>query len=200
MFFGFYTFKKPVTYIKNPHDELVLVNKYNKLTRDFVPLNLKEINNVCAFEEQLVLEKVKISFEKLCFDAYKLGLKIIVVSSYRSFNYQTNLYNYYVKHFGIKHANLISAKPGHSEHQTGLAIDVMGSNGNYNEFAKTDEFIWMKDNAHKYGFILRYPQNKKKTTGYKYEPWHYRYVGIEVANYIYIKNITLEQYKKTIKQ
>ena len=87
-----------------------------------------------------------------------------------------------------------SARPGHSEHQTGLAVDVMGSNNDYDEFEKSIEFSWMKENAHKYGFILRYPKGKENITGFKYEPWHYRYVGLITATRIFKENITLEEY------
>ena len=91
---------------------------------------------------------------------------------------------------------MCSAKPGHSEHQTGLSIDVEGSNLDYDLFAESKEFNWMKNNAHKYGFILRYPKGKEHITGFKYEPWHYRYVGKDVASYIYKNNITLEEYTR----
>ena len=87
-----------------------------------------------------------------------------------------------------------SAKPGHSEHQTGLAVDIMGSNNDYNLFAESKEFEWMKNNAYKYGFILRYPEHKENITGFKYEPWHYRYVGKDVAKYIYENKLSLEEY------
>ena len=128
-------------------------------------------------------------------DAKEVGLNIIAVSTYRSYFYQQELYNNYVKTMGEKKALLASAKPGHSEHQTGLALDVMGSNGDYNKFENTPEFKWMRHNAYKYGFILRYPKGKEHITGFKYEPWHYRYVGKKIAKEIYENNITLEEYK-----
>ena len=106
------------------------------------------------------------------------------------------MYNDYVANYGVDYANNCSAKPGYSEHQTGLAVDVMGSNNDYNKFEYTKEFEWMKSNAHLYGFILRYPKGKEHITGYKYEPWHYRYVG-DIASTIYNRNITLEEYKKS---
>ena len=91
---------------------------------------------------------------------------------------------------------MCSAKAGHSEHQTGLAVDISDISLNYDNFGNTKEFNWIKDNAHKFGFILRYPNNKTHITGFKYEPWHYRYIGISIATYIYENNITLEEYKK----
>ena len=116
------------------------------------------------------------------------------MSTYRTFEYQNNLYNGYVENFGIYYADHCSARPGHSEHQTGLAVDVEGSNKDYDNFEKSIEFKWMQNNAHKYGFILRYPKGKTHITGFKYEPWHYRYVGKMVAEIIYKENITLEEY------
>ena len=187
-------FYKDIKFVKNPDDILVLVNKNNRLPSNFIPSDLVPIDPKYANEGKLVREEVKIWFEKLSNDAKNLGYKIIAISAFRDFNYQEQLYNYYAETKGQKEADLISARPGHSEHQTGLAVDVEGSNNNYNEFDKSIEFEWMKNNAHKYGFILRYPKNKEKITGFKYEPWHYRYVGKEAANIIYHKNLTLEEY------
>ncbi len=189
-------FYKDIKFVKNPDDILVLVNKNNRLPSNFIPSDLVPIDPKYANEGKLVREEVKIWFEKLSNDAKNLGYKIIAISAFRDFNYQEQLYNYYAETKGQKEADLISARPGHSEHQTGLAVDVEGSNNNYNEFDKSIEFEWMKNNAHKYGFILRYPKNKEKITGFKYEPWHYRYVGKEAANIIYHKNLTLEEYHR----
>lgn len=180
--------------IKNPNDLLVLVNKKNKLSNNYIPNDLKTINIKYAYQNKQLREVAKINFEKLGFDAKKMGLNIIVVSAYRDYNYQKKLYNYYIEKNGKKYARRVSAKPGHSEHQTGLAIDVMGSNDDYNLFNESKEFEWMINNAYKYGFILRYPEDKEIITGFKYEPWHYRYVGKEVAKIIYEKRITLEEY------
>ena len=101
-----------------------------------------------------------------------------------------------IKPIYIKYADSCSARKGHSEHQTGLAVDVEGENKDYDLFENTKEFDWMNKNAHLYGFILRYPQNKTNITGFKFEPWHYRYVGKEIAKKIYEKKITLEEYLK----
>ena len=126
-------------------------------------------------------------------DANKLGYKIKVVSAYRSYFYQQELYNYYFKKMGKK-AKYVSSLPGHSEHQLGLSIDVEGSNGDYNKFEESNEFKWMINNSYKYGFILRYPKNKEKITGYKYEPTHLRYVGYSLAKYLKRNSMTLEEY------
>ena len=147
-----------------------------------------------SYNGKFVRFEVLDSFKKLWLEAKKNGYKITIVSAYRDYDYQDKLFQYYVKEKGLKYALKCSAKPGHSEHQTGLAIDVMGSNGDYNLFEEAKEFNWMKNNAYKYGFILRYPKGKEKITGFKYEPWHYRYVGTNVSTYLYENNLTLEEY------
>lgn len=126
-------------------------------------------------------------------DAQAQGINISnSYSGYRSYQYQTQLYNNYVNQHGEEAANTFSAKPGFSEHQTGLTFDLKDFNGRLVEDPITSQ--WIKDNCAKYGFILRYPEGKEDITGYIYEPWHLRYVGEEVANQIMNNNTTLEQY------
>lgn len=187
-------FYKNIKLIKNPDNILTLVNKNNKLPAIYVPNDLVEIPNNMAYNGKKVRKELLDNFKKLFKDSKKLGYKIIIVSAYRDYDYQKKLFNGYVEEKGLKYALKCSARAGHSEHQTGLAIDVMGSNNDYNLFADSKEFEWMKNNAYKYGFILRYPENKENITGFKYEPWHYRYVGIDIATYIYKNNLTLEEY------
>lgn len=127
----------------------------------------------------------------------EIGKKIMSVSGFRSYDYQKGLYNKYVKRDGEKKASMYSAKPGHSEHQTGLAFDIGGVDKKHwvtDSFADTEEAKWLKDNAHRYGFILRYPKGKTDITGYKYEPWHFRYIGVEHATKVYESKLTLEEY------
>lgn len=187
-------FYKNIELVKNPDDILTLVNKNNKLPAIYIPNILVEIPNSMSYNGKLVRFEVLKSFEKLWKIAKKNGYKITIVSAYRDYDYQAKLFENYVKEKGLKYALNCSAKAGHSEHQTGLAIDVMGSNGDYNLFEESTEFKWMKGHAHEYGFILRYPKGKEKITGFKYEPWHYRYVGIDIATYLYENNLTLEEY------
>ena len=181
-------FYKNIKTIENPNELLVLVNKNNKLDKNYVPNDLEEINVKYSNEGKFLRKDAKEAFETLSSDASKLGYKVIAVSAYRNYEYQDKLFNYYTEKYGIEYALGCSAKPGHSEHQTGLAVDVMGSNNSYDDFEFSDEFEWMRDNAYKYGFILRYPKGKENITGFKYEPWHYRDVGKEVAKIIYEKN------------
>lgn len=189
-------FYKKVKDIKNPDSLMVLVNKLNRLQSNYVPHDLEQISLNYATNNKFLRKEAKENFEKLSSDAKKIGYSIIAVSAYRDYDYQENLFNNYVKEKGENYALKCSAKAGHSEHQTGLSVDVMGSNNDYDQFEKSKEFDWMKNNSYKYGFILRYPKGKEYITGFKYEPWHYRYVGKDVASIIYTEGITLEEYYK----
>jgi D-alanyl-D-alanine carboxypeptidase len=189
-------FYRNIKKVKNPNDILVLVNKQNKLDKNDKANDLEMLDTKYANENKLLRKEAKINIENLIKEAQKDGFDITVVSAYRSFDYQKMLFTNYVKNYSKKYALSCSAKAGHSEHQTGLAVDVMGENKDYNLFEETKEMKWMSKNAHKYGFILRYPKGKENITGFKYEPWHYRYVGVEAATEIYEKNITLEEYLK----
>lgn len=125
------------------------------------------------------------------------GLTIYGVSGYRSYDRQYDIYGEKLITRGISYTNQYSAAPGTSEHQTGLAIDVSSKSNNFNlnnNFATTPEGLWLKDNAWRFGFILRYQKDKEHITGYAYEPWHIRYVGVPLAYYLYTNNLTLEEY------
>ena len=131
------------------------------------------------------------ALNKLQQSALNDGYNIPLVSGYRSYQTQKSIYNSYVSRWGVEYTDTVSARPGHSEHQTGLAFDVGELSNNYGE---TKSGIWLKENCYKYGFIIRYLKGKESITGYSYEPWHIRYVGVEVATEIMQKNITLEEY------
>ncbi|MDE6427292.1 MAG: D-alanyl-D-alanine carboxypeptidase family protein [Ruminococcus sp.] len=130
-------------------------------------------------------------FGELSNDAAKEGLNIYLSSGYRSYAYQNTIYNNYVSWHGKALADTFSARAGHSEHQTGLAIDV---NTIDDSFADTPEAVWLSQHAHEYGFIIRYPKGKESVTGFKYEPWHIRYLGIEKATEVYNSGLALEEY------
>lgn len=181
--------------IQKPYKYDVLVNKKNKLPDNYVPADLNLISKEYSDSKQHLRNIAQINFEKMAKNIEKEGLKIIAVSTYRDSEYQDKLFNNYVQEKGLEYASMCSAKKGFSEHQTGLAVDIASSNLDYDNFDKTEEFKWVKNHAHKYGFILRYPKDKINITGYKYEPWHYRYVG-DIAPYIYLNNLTLEEYKE----
>jgi len=182
---------------KHLYKDYILVNKYNFLDKNYVPKNLEKISTQYALSGMKLVKSAKDAFEDMASDAKKEGYNIIAMSSYRSYDYQINLYNRYVKSDGKKAADTYSGRPGYSEHQTGLAIDIYNGKYNYKNFGKTKEYLWMQKNAYKYGFILRFPENKEKETGYKYESWHYRYVGKTLAKEIYINDLTLEEYHAT---
>lgn len=130
-------------------------------------------------------------------DAKKEGLNIVYRSGFRSYQEQVGLYNSYVARDGQKAADKYSARPGFSEHQTGLAFDVGTPPGNKDfleAYGETPEGKWLAEHAHEYGFILRYPKGKEHITGYQYEPWHFRYVGLKHAKDIHNQHQTLEEY------
>ena len=161
-----------ITYIKG----ILLVNKKYHLPANYNPGVNKEAYN---------------ALQRLQNDGMKEGHPLPTLSGFRSYNDQKYLFNSYVAKDGEKIASTYSARPGQSEHQTGLAFDV----GKISDsFGNTSDGIWLKENAHKYGFIIRYLKGKENITGYKYEPWHIRYVGENVATEIYNRGITLEEY------
>ena len=185
---SFYTETKEIT----EFNTLMLINKYNYVTENFVPKDLIKVNEF-AKDEIYLNNECATYYIKMALDAKEMGYNLRIISAYRTLEYQENLYNNYVKQDGINVADTYSARPGFSEHHTGLAIDIDNTILSYTNFENTKEFDWVINNAYKYGFILRYPK-KEDITGYIYEPWHFRYVGIEAASYIHEHNITFEEY------
>lgn len=171
----------------------ILINKFFYVTKDYIPDNLKEMT-MCTKGNIYLVEEALTNFNTMCQDMKKESLQIRAISAYRDYNYQLNLYNKYLINDTKKNVDTYSARPGHSEHQSGLTVDVDNISSNFNDFESTDEFIWMQENAYKYGFILRYPKGKQEITGYSYESWHYRYVGKKIASYIKKHNITFDEY------
>ena len=182
-------------------DYTILVNKKKLLKKDYIPNDLIEIENKSknhldpnykTMLDRFVYEQ----FKKMASAALKEGYRIVVDSGYRSYDYQQQLLDYNFKKNG-EMAYLLVAPPGGSEHQTGIAFDASIYRGDeFIDDIKGDEpeIIWMHNNCEKYGFILRYPSGKEKITGYNYEPWHFRYVGVELAKYLKNNNLTLEEY------
>jgi len=162
---------------------ILLANKIYPLPSTFAPEENPEARQ--ALNQMLAAAKQQ-------------GFDLVAFSGYRSFEYQTTLYDNYVKRDGQAAADRYSARPGYSEHQTGLAFDI-GERGKEDvwltaEFGETPAGQWLFAHAQEYGFILRFPQNKEDITGYMYESWHYRYVGKDIAKEITKQNITLEEY------
>ncbi len=176
-------------------DILMINNKTYKLPDDYEPDDLVDVKNWYAYGNNPKLRKEAYEkFIEMFNKAKEEKLTIIINSSYRSYKYQEDLYNSYLTQNGKSATDAYAARPGHSEHQTGLTIDVTTYGANGDTFDKTDEFKWLQDNAYKYGFILRYPKGKEYITGYKYESWHYRYVGVDAATTIHDNDITFDEY------
>jgi len=179
----------------NQNTNTILLNKYYAIDETFEPKDLKDIDPKYRSKYLQMTNDAANAFNTMAKDAANQGYNIRAISTYRTYTYQKNLYNRYVASDGVTKADTYSARPGHSEHHTGLAVDVDNKVKSYTSFGDTKEFIWMKENAHKYGFILRYTKENEFITGYKNEPWHYRYVGIEIATEMKEKNInSYEEY------
>ena len=143
-------------------------------------------------------KEARVAFDEMAAEALLSDIKLTAFSTYRAYDYQVGLYDRYVKKDGVEAADRYSARPGYSEHQTGLAFDIGEVNFEKHwassSFGDTTAGKWVAANAHRYGFILRYPKGKESITGYMHESWHFRYVGKSIAEDIYSRNITLEEY------
>lgn len=191
--------------VEDPQFIPVLVNKQIQLPETYSPSDLVDPDIPFIFKEKLEKRKMRSeaaeAIERLFADAKQQGVELLGVSAYRSHKDQQSLFNYYVNKDGYEAAKAYSALPGTSEHETGLAIDVTGGNGECaaeNCFAGTKEAKWLEKHAPEYGFIIRYPKGKESITGYQYEPWHLRYVGKTIAAEISKRGITLEEYYNTV--
>lgn len=178
----------------------VVVNKNRMLTAGFAPSGLVKVGVPVVYassEANQMKSTAAAALYELVAAGHEEGVELLARSGYRSYNTQKTLYTNSVKNNGLSHASRYTAQPGHSEHQTGWAMDLTAAsvnNGLVSSFGSTKEGIWLAGNAHRFGFIIRYPKGKEAITGYAYEPWHIRYVGKEAAATIYQKGITLEEY------
>lgn len=187
----------------NPESILVFVNKEYSLPADYVPEDLVIPNVFFNFsyydEKKLMRKEAATALEELFSAAKKENIILCGISGYRSYARQKTIYSKNIIKKGVSYTNKYSAMPGKSEHQTGLSIDVSAASIGYRLepiFSETKEGIWLANNCYQYGFIIRYPKDKSDITGYAYEPWHIRYVGIDVATYLYKNNLTFEEYVK----
>ena len=203
-------------------DSLILVNKENSIDINYIPEDLKQCEvDLEAYKQYKasIVREACIKYYKMRRDALLYNYDIYVCSGFRSGEEQQKVFNYYLrknkekllKENPIIDLNMLEqeaynltakrvALPGQSEHQTGLAIDIeCYYKRNYDEdIAELGEIEWMKENAHKYGYILRYPKGKEDITGYNFEPWHYRYIGEEYAYDYSKRNMTFEEYHKLV--
>ena len=180
---------------------LTLVNREHRIAYDYVPgeLVLPDVQAARGKENNIYLRpEASRALEQLFSAAEKAGHTLYAVSGYRSYPTQKAIFQRKVEEVGEKQAMRTVAPPGASEHQLGLAMDINGETtvkkGLVREFGETPEGIWVAENAHRFGFIIRYQQGRTDITGYAYEPWHLRYLGVKVASAIYVLDITLEEY------
>jgi len=179
---------------------LILVNKENPVDKAYKPDDLTKMKYYVEDRPEYgryMRKEAAAAFNRLVEDAAKDDIVLRMTTAYRSYDFQKNLFDNYAKQNGEEAANRFSAKPGQSEHQTGLAVDVSSPSVDYqltDTYGKTKEGKWLRENAYKFGFILRYPEGKEEITGYQYEPWHIRYVGKFVAKEIFTGHLTLEEY------
>lgn len=172
--------------IDDPNSITALVNKQRPLAKDFVPKNLVKLSSVGvpSVNDHSMRREAADASRELYDAAGKAGYHLNFASGYRSYELQTELYTEYVDQLGQEAADATSAKPGFSEHQTGLAVDIFETNTDCileGCFGETKPGKWLKENSWKYGFILRYENGTQDVVGYEYEPWHFRYVGKDVA-------------------
>ncbi len=178
-------FNKNMYSLEDPASIWVIVNKKRPLTDGYAPADLVGV----------LRKEPSAALQSLLADAAKANVSMRTISGYRSQATQTSLYNSYVAQDGVAAADRYSARPRYSEHQTGLAADL--GNGTCDLeicFGTTPAGKWLRENAYKYGFVIRYPEGKESLTGYQYEPWHIRYVGKDLANEIQKAGVTLEQF------
>jgi D-alanyl-D-alanine carboxypeptidase len=196
-------FNKKQYSLTDPSSIWIIANKHSQLSpKGYAPSDLVAPNiplRLTAKDDEMKMRKIAADALKQMYDGAQLeGLKLMVSSGYRSYNFQVSLYNRYVQQQGKAVADSQSARPGFSEHQTGLAVDVEPASRKCEVeacFAKTPEGQWVAMNAYKYGFIVRYQLDKQDVTGYIYEPWHLRYVGKDLAAELHKQNDpTLEEF------
>ena len=180
----FYTEIKTAT---NIDEYTVLVNKYNSI-EDYEPTDLKSLSYDSKYQ---LREKAADAFEELVAYGKLNNVYIRPYSAYRSYNTQTTIYNRYVKRDGVSEADTYSARAGHSEHQTGLAVDIWSEGY---EYLSSADAKWIEENSYKYGFIVRYTKDNINITGYIEEPWHLRYLGIDIATDVVQKGLTYDEY------
>jgi zinc D-Ala-D-Ala carboxypeptidase len=194
--------------IQNPDNILTLVNKFQGLPESYKPSDLMIPNVQFSFGKEdipksYLRKEAALALEEMFQATEKEQIVLFAVSGYRSFKNQQAIFNLEIQKWGEQKAKQAVALAGHSEHQTGLAMDITSKSVNLQlceEFGQTKEGKWVAENAHKFGFIIRYPKGKEYITGYQYEPWHIRYVGKEAAKVIFEKGLTLEEYFEMVKK
>lgn len=180
-----------VTYT-NEYSITMLVNKYHGVSEDFVVPNLTKISDECSKDDNYLSGEAAEAFETMCRAAKEEGYSILANSTYRNYEVQQKTWDRYLNLYGQSYNDKYVTKPGFSEHHTGLAVDVKSANSSI--FKKSKEYTWTTENSYKYGFIHRYQESKESITGIASEAWHFRYVGVDVATYMYENDLSLEEY------
>ena len=205
------SFKEVITHINTHIDEpfytntietdtslgkFVILNKYYHADETYKGKNLIKVDSKYNLygSEFYLSEECYQAFLKMYEDALEAGYGFKINSAYRSYESQVRIYQGWVNKDGQALADTYSARAGYSEHQTGYAFDVRDYPFTDDDYSKTKSFTWVSENAYKYGFIIRFPKDKEYITGYQYEPWHYRYCGLDCAKYIHDTGITFEEY------
>ena len=180
--------------VKEPDSLLVLVNKYNSLPKNYKPTNLVAMKGYYEGQDPSLREETKSALEDLQkASKEEIGIRLLPTTAFRDYNFQNTLYTNYKNKDGVEAADTYSARPGYSDHQTGLAVDLKNPERSNVRLSDSD-YEWLHNNAYKYGFIIRFPKGKEFITGYQFENWHIRYVGKDVAKIIYENDLTLEEY------
>jgi D-alanyl-D-alanine carboxypeptidase len=194
--FGF-DYSAPLT-THEPDNLLVLVNKRISLPKDYKPKDLVKLDSeLVTFNKNLYLRKEAYqALKKMSQDAKRENIQLAIVSAFRSYYEQVSIFSDWEALVGKQIAETFSARAGHSQHQLGTAVDFSTTKGpdlSYN-FGKTPEGIWLERNSFRFGYVLSYPSGKEDITGYNYEPWHFRYIGVESAKKLVREKLTLEEY------
>ena len=174
---------------------LILVNKFNYLNNDFAPEDITPLDLSYSYANNSASKETSEAYKNMAIAAKQDNIHLMANSSYRTYERQEEIYKefYYTK--GISYADKYAARAGYSEHQTGLTIDIFTSGtSTTSNFEESDAFKWLQENDYKYGFILRYPKGKEYLTGYNYESWHYRYLGVETATKVHNSGLTYDEY------
>ena len=175
-------------------DNAILVNKYYSLPEKYAPTDIVDVSNWYAFDGIKTRQVVLDAFKEMFNAAKEDGHTLIINSGYRTYDTQKKVYDEYKDLKGEEYADEYAARPDYSEHQSGLALDIITYGASGETFDTTDAFKWLQKNAHKYGFILRYPKDKEDITGYAYESWHYRYLGKDLATKVKKSGLTYDEY------
>ena len=179
-------------------NEQMIVNKFYALSEDYTPENLVSIPLDYSYGTEGENQLIEYAYDKfldLWQAAHDEGFYLMVTSSYRDYASQKEIYDYRKATQGERKADETAARPGHSEHQTGLVVDMTSTTEpSATDFSESEAYKWLKEHAHEFGFIERYPADKEYLTGYSPESWHWRYVGIEAATVMHEENITYDEY------